>query len=133
MGADTQVEIEGKRLKLSNLDKVFYPKTGFTKGQVIDYYTRVSAALLPHLKKRPGLSGYFTIASALNDLFRAEGPLTVSRLAHLSAAEHGDLVVVDGVVGEDIDRQVQPRARRVPAQRRRPEDDAGEIVVGVLL
>ncbi len=51
--ADTQVEIQGKRLKLSNLDKVFYPKTGFTKGQVIDYYTRVSGALLPHLQKRP--------------------------------------------------------------------------------
>jgi hypothetical protein len=41
----------------------------------------------PHLKKRPGLSGYFTVASALNDLFRAEGPLTPSRLAHLRAAE----------------------------------------------
>ena len=50
---DPQVEIAGKRLKLSNLDKVFYPKTGFTKGQVIDYYTRVSGALLPHLQKRP--------------------------------------------------------------------------------
>ena len=53
MPADTQVEIKGKRLKLSNLEKVFYPETGFTKGQVIDYYTRVSSALLPHLKKRP--------------------------------------------------------------------------------
>ena len=41
----------------------------------------------PHLKKRPGLSGYFTVASALNDLFHTEGPLTVSRLAHLSAGE----------------------------------------------
>jgi putative queuosine salvage protein len=41
----------------------------------------------PHLKKRPGLSGYFTIASALTDLFRAEGALTPSRLAHLSAGE----------------------------------------------
>jgi len=51
--ADAQVEIKGKRLKLSNLDKVFFPKTGFTKGQVIDYYTRISSALLPHLKKRP--------------------------------------------------------------------------------
>ncbi|MBV8162541.1 MAG: non-homologous end-joining DNA ligase [Acidimicrobiia bacterium] len=50
---DTQVEISGKRLKLSNLDKVFYPQTGFTKGQVIDYYTRVAGALLPHLAKRP--------------------------------------------------------------------------------
>jgi len=41
----------------------------------------------PHLKKRPGLSGYFTVASALTDLFRAEGPLTPSRLAHLSGAD----------------------------------------------
>src|SRR5690242_787797 len=41
----------------------------------------------PHLKKRPGLSGYFTIASALNDLFRAEGPLTASQLGHLNGAE----------------------------------------------
>jgi hypothetical protein len=41
----------------------------------------------PHLKKWPGLSGYFTIASALTDLFRAEGPLTVSQLASLSGAD----------------------------------------------
>ena len=41
----------------------------------------------PHLKKPPGLSGYFTVASALNDLFRAEGPLTPSQLAHLSGAD----------------------------------------------
>jgi bifunctional non-homologous end joining protein LigD len=48
-----EVEIEGKQLKLSNLEKVFYPKTGFTKGQVIDYYTRVAPVLLPHLEGRP--------------------------------------------------------------------------------
>ncbi len=48
-----EVEIEGKELKLSNLDKVFYPQTGFTKGQVIDYYTRVAPVLLPHLADRP--------------------------------------------------------------------------------
>jgi len=48
-----EVEIKGRRLKLSNLDKVFYPKVGFTKGQVIDFYTRISAALLPHLRDRP--------------------------------------------------------------------------------
>jgi bifunctional non-homologous end joining protein LigD len=47
------VEIEGRQLKLSNLDKVLYPVAGFTKGQVIDYYTRVSPALLPHLRRRP--------------------------------------------------------------------------------
>jgi bifunctional non-homologous end joining protein LigD len=47
-----EVEVEGRRLKLSNLDKVLYPQAGFTKGQVIDYYTRVSPALLPHLRDR---------------------------------------------------------------------------------
>jgi bifunctional non-homologous end joining protein LigD len=51
--ANVEVELEGRRLKLSNLDKVLYPETGFTKGQVIDYYVRVSSTLLPHLRRRP--------------------------------------------------------------------------------
>jgi bifunctional non-homologous end joining protein LigD len=49
----SDVSVEGRTLKLSNLDKVFYPEVGFTKAQVIDYYTRVSEYLLPHLKDRP--------------------------------------------------------------------------------
>jgi bifunctional non-homologous end joining protein LigD len=48
-----EVEVEGRRLKLSNLDKVFYPAVGFTKGQVIDFYRRIAPALLPHLRDRP--------------------------------------------------------------------------------
>jgi bifunctional non-homologous end joining protein LigD len=47
------VEIEGKHLSLTNLDKVLYPATGFTKGQVIDYYARIAPVLLPHLKEHP--------------------------------------------------------------------------------
>ncbi|HEV7863885.1 MAG TPA: non-homologous end-joining DNA ligase [Acidimicrobiia bacterium] len=49
----TLVEIGGKQLKLSNLEKVLYPDAGFTKGQVIDYYSRIAPALLPHLRGRP--------------------------------------------------------------------------------
>lgn len=49
----TIVEVAGKRLELSNLDKVLYPQTGFTKGQVIDYYRRISPFLLPHLEGHP--------------------------------------------------------------------------------
>ena len=45
--------MEGRTLSLSNLDKVLYPEVGFTKGQVIDYYTRVAPVLLPHLRGRP--------------------------------------------------------------------------------
>ncbi len=50
---DIVVDIEGKHLKLSNLDKVLYPEAGFTKGQVIDYFVRIAPVLLPHLRGRP--------------------------------------------------------------------------------
>jgi bifunctional non-homologous end joining protein LigD len=47
------VDVEGRQLSLSNLDKVLYPETGFTKGEVIDYYTRIAPVLLPYLADRP--------------------------------------------------------------------------------
>lgn len=49
----TSVTVEGRELKLSNPDKVMYPKTGFTKGDLIDYYSGIAPVLLPHLKARP--------------------------------------------------------------------------------
>lgn len=49
----TTVDIGGRKLKISNLDKVFYPATGFTKGQMLDYYIRIAPVLLPHLRNRP--------------------------------------------------------------------------------
>ena len=53
MAKETVVDIEGRHLKISNLDKVLYPEAGFTKGQVIDYYVRIAPLLLPHLRGRP--------------------------------------------------------------------------------
>src|SRR5450631_4554882 len=47
------VEIRGRQLKLTNLDKVLYPATGFTKGQVVDYYARIAPVLVPHLAGKP--------------------------------------------------------------------------------
>jgi bifunctional non-homologous end joining protein LigD len=52
VGETRQVEVEGKELRLSNLDKVLYPKTGFTKGEMVDYYARVAPAIVPHLSGR---------------------------------------------------------------------------------
>jgi len=53
--SDRPVEVRiGKRtLKLSNLEKVYWPEVGFTKAQMIDYYTRIAPVLLPHLRNRP--------------------------------------------------------------------------------
>jgi bifunctional non-homologous end joining protein LigD len=52
VAADTEVDIGGHRLKLSNLDKILYPEAGFTKAEVIDYYARIAPVMLPHLDGR---------------------------------------------------------------------------------
>jgi bifunctional non-homologous end joining protein LigD len=67
MSKKAEIEVEGKKVGVSNLDKVLYPEAGFTKGQVIDYYIRIAPVLLPHLKNRPitlkrypdGVEGFF--------------------------------------------------------------------------
>lgn len=52
MPSDVRVEVDGRTLKISNLDKVMYPDTGTTKGEVLHYYATVAPVLLPHLKDR---------------------------------------------------------------------------------
>jgi len=47
------VQVDDRTLTLSNLEKVLYPETGFTKGEVVDYYTRITPVLLPHVRERP--------------------------------------------------------------------------------
>jgi len=67
MSKRTEINVAGKTLSVSNLEKVLYPEVGFTKGQVIDYYIRIAPVLLPHLKGRPitlkrypeGVNGFF--------------------------------------------------------------------------
>lgn len=48
----TEIHVDGRRLSLSNLEKVIYPDAGFTKAQVIDYYARIAPFMLPHLEGR---------------------------------------------------------------------------------
>ena len=52
MGETRQVEVDGKELRLTNLDKVLYPEVGFTKGEMVDYYAKVAPAIVPHLRGR---------------------------------------------------------------------------------
>ncbi len=52
-GATAHTTIDGRELKLSNLDKVLYPRTGFTKGDLIEYYAEIAPVLLGHLAGRP--------------------------------------------------------------------------------
>ena len=52
-GSRVVVAVDGRELRLSNLDKVLYPQAGTTKAAVIDYYTRIADVMLPHLRDRP--------------------------------------------------------------------------------
>ncbi|MFG6445325.1 ATP-dependent DNA ligase [Microbacterium sp. P07] len=52
-GGEQTVRIDGRRLRITNLDKVLYPETGTTKGEVIDYYSRIAPVLIPHASGRP--------------------------------------------------------------------------------
>jgi bifunctional non-homologous end joining protein LigD len=53
MSKKTLLKIEKREVAVTNLDKVFYSETGFTKGEMIDYYIRIAPVMLPHLKGRP--------------------------------------------------------------------------------
>src|ERR1700693_5088160 len=67
MATKQSLDVNGTKVDVTNLDKIFYPKARFTKGNVIDYYVRISSVLLPHLKDRPitlkrypdGVEGFF--------------------------------------------------------------------------
>lgn len=67
MAKKSELKVGGKKVTVTNLSKVLYPETGFTKGDLIQYYIDVSPALLPHLKNRPvtlkrypdGVEGFF--------------------------------------------------------------------------
>jgi bifunctional non-homologous end joining protein LigD len=50
--SEVHVDVEGRTLRISNLDKVLYPRTGTTKGEVLNYYAQVAPVLLPHLRDR---------------------------------------------------------------------------------
>ena len=48
-----QVKIDGRDLILTNAEKVYFPRNGFTKGEVIKFYSEIADTILPHLRGRP--------------------------------------------------------------------------------
>ncbi|WP_433531050.1 non-homologous end-joining DNA ligase [Micromonospora sp. CA-263727] len=69
-----RVDVQGRTLELSNLDKILYPAAGFTKGEVIDYYTRVAPVLLPHLHDRALTRIRYPNGVAGNSFFEKNAP-----------------------------------------------------------
>src|SRR5688572_22580302 len=53
MAKKQEIQVDGRTLILSNLDKLFFPESGFTKGEVLAFYTEIAEVILPHLRDRP--------------------------------------------------------------------------------
>lgn len=73
-GGPQWVDVEGTRVRLTNLDRVLYPATGFTKAEVVDYYTRVAPAILPQLHERPVTRIRFTEGVGGEPFFEKNAP-----------------------------------------------------------
>lgn len=95
------MQVEGRRLTLSNLDKVLYPEAGFTKAQVLDYYRRVAPVMLPHLRGRPVTLKRFPEGVAAESFFEKRAPPhRPSWVATAKVVHKGDAIefcVVDDV------------------------------------
>ena len=104
-GTATSVTVEGRTLRLSNLDKPLYPD-GFTKGEVIDYYSRVAPVMLPHLRSRPATFVRFPDGVGHGSFFEknaARGRPDWVRTARLPAPGSGkDRDEIDYVLVDDL-------------------------------
>jgi len=86
----TRTTIDGRELTVSNLDKVLFPKTGFTKGQLIDYYLRVAPEMLPHLKGRPLTMKRFPDGVEGKSFFEKHIPSHAPEWVHTLSVPAGD-------------------------------------------
>ncbi len=97
-----RVDVGGQMLKLTNLDKVLYPDTGFTKGEVIDYYVAVSEPLLAHVRDRPLTRKRWPDGVGAAPFFEKNKPRgTPDWVRTAFLAEHGD-DGVDYVLAQDL-------------------------------
>ncbi len=101
-GQSVRVEVGGRTLKLTNLDKVLYPETGFTKGEVVDYYVSVCQPLLTHVRDRPLTRKRWPDGVGATPFFEKNKPRgTPEWVRTVFLADHGD-DGVDYVVLQDL-------------------------------
>jgi bifunctional non-homologous end joining protein LigD len=105
MAERSTVEVDGRRLSLSNLDKVLFPD-GFTKGEVVDYYVRIAPVLLPHIADRPMSFQRFPDGTGTKGFFAKNAPRGTPdwvRTVNLPAPGSGmDRETLDYVVVGDL-------------------------------
>ena len=99
------VKVENRQLRLSNLSKVLYPQEGITKGEIIEYYTRVAPVLLPHLTGRPLTTIRFPNGTSGHKFFEKNAPGAPSWVRTVRPPVPGSTMKrdeIDYIVADDL-------------------------------
>lgn len=99
---DLEVEVEGKSLKLTNLQKPFWPDLGITKGDLIQYYADVSPYLLPHLEHRAMVMKRYPNGAYGEFFFQKRAPVPRPDWIDICSIEHSSGNVIDFPIVRDL-------------------------------
>src|SRR6266550_5032123 len=97
-----EVEIEGRVVKLTNLDKPFWPKLGVVKRDLIQYYINIAPALLPHLSDRAMVMKRYPNGAAGEFFFMKRAPSPRPAWIELCSIEHGSGNIIDFPIIQDL-------------------------------
>jgi bifunctional non-homologous end joining protein LigD len=98
--------VEGRELRLTNLDKVLYPQAGFTKRDVIDYYTRIAPVLLPHLRGRPLTLKRYPNGVEAEHFYEKQAPSHRPEWVHTVSVPSERRRTIDYVLADDLPTMV---------------------------
>jgi bifunctional non-homologous end joining protein LigD len=100
--ADVELEVGGRRVRLTNLDKIFFPELGATKGDLLQYYVDVAPVLLPHLRDRAMVMKRYPNGASGEFFFMKRAPRPRPEWITTCAIEHGSGSVIDFPVIDDL-------------------------------
>ncbi len=100
--SEWEVEVDGRRLKLTNLRKPFWPELGITKGDLLRYYARVSGCLLPHLAGRAMVMKRYPNGAAGKFFFQKRAPEPRPEWIETCSIEHASASIIDFPVVRDL-------------------------------
>jgi len=99
---DVEIDIGGRRVRLTNLDKLFFPEVGLTKRDLLQYYADVAPALLPHLRDRAMVMKRYPNGAAGDFFFMKRAPRPRPEWITTCAIEHASGSVIDFPIIDDL-------------------------------
>ena len=101
-GGDAKLVVEGKEVRLTNLDKPFWPERGITKGGLIQYYADIALVLLPHIRDRAMVMKRYPHGAASEPFFMKRAPVPRPEWIRTCSITHGSGNVIDFPVIDDM-------------------------------